>query len=64
MNDKNPDDMTDAEYAEFMSQFQASQFAIEAGYLVVIDGEVMVTDKGLAEIRRQMELAGEIPRRN
>lgn len=70
MNDYDYDDepdldaMTEEEYAQYNRQFRATPMALREGYLVEVDGEVLVTPKGLAEIRRGMEAAGVIPKRH
>lgn len=42
----------------------AAQWAVNAGLLVVVDGEILITDKGLAVMREQMEADGTIPKRH
>ena len=56
--DHDDEDMSDEELA----QFRASPWAIEQGLLVEVDGEVLITPKGFAEIKKMMEDAGELPR--
>ena len=58
MNNDHDEEMSDEE----LKNFRASPWAIKAGLLVEVNGEVRVTTKGFAEIRKMMEEAGELPR--
>lgn len=55
--DHDDEEMSDEE----LSNFSASPWAIKAGLLVEVNGEVRATPRGLAEIRKKMEEAGELP---
>lgn len=41
--------------------FRASPRAIEAGYLVEVDGEILITPKGLEELKRRLGEDGMLP---
>ena len=54
------DDLPDEEHGTI----RASPWAIEAGLLVEVDGQVLVTPKGLAVMRNELEKEGLIPKRH